>query len=211
MSRLTPTRVSLAAGLVLGVAGFSTTFALMPSPTSGTTAPNDRISAAVAELRKTHLYIGPEDRWRFTAAQVKTLQTTLAHQRIPTYLAYWDTSDGDWGITIGQDALSRIAPAIGDKGYYFSADSSEGTVDGQGIGYQAPYFSQLDNPAQPGPSLVTMLDQVNKQDPEPPWNKESGKSSRTGPIIGGIALGLLGVALLGGLMWVVGRIRRAIG
>jgi hypothetical protein len=209
---MSPTPLSWAAGLALGAAGFGTAFALMPDATAEhTIATNDRVASAVAQLRRTHLYIGPEDRWRFSDSEVSQLQTALAHQRVPTYLAYWDTGNGDWGVTIGPEAVDAMMSAIGRRGYYFSGDSSTGNVSGDGIGYRAPYLDELDNPAQPGPSLLTLLHQVNEADPEPPWDDDSSGGGIAGAIVGGVGLGVAGAGVAGVLLWIVGRMRRAFG
>lgn len=198
---------SVVAGLVAGMAGFGIAFAVMPADHAAGSSgqPGDRVRTAIASLEHDPLYIAPEDRWRFTDAQVSQLESTLRHQRVPTYLVYWDTQDGDWGVAIGDTALDQITTAIGRKGYYLSVDSADGFVTPAAIGYAPPMNGTLDSPAEPGPSLIRFLG--DETDPQPPYPDSAGDGPG-GSIAAGVSLGVSGAAVLCLLVWSAARVRR---
>jgi hypothetical protein len=198
----------VAAGAVLGVVAGLGTYAVVSDHghDAHAVSGNDRLAAAVAELKRTHLFIGPEDRWRFADAQVSAIEHQLARQKVPTYLIYWNGDDGDNGFTFDGAALDWIKHEIGAKGYYLSIDSGTGGyAHGEAIGYAPTASGDLEDPARPGDSIVPLLQEIDDEDPEPPWEDEP---SVIGPLVGGIALGLLGSAVLAGLVSAAGRLRR---
>ena len=185
-----PLTIAAIVGLVLGGIAFTLIWLLTPKGGWHTPPPGDRVQHAIDALRQDHVYVGPEERWRFTDAQIADVEKAAKRAPVPTYVVYWDGYDGDWGVTIDNVALDQIKEAIPGDAYFVMADATNGAVQTDARGYEPPFSGDLDNPARPGPSLVSFLDDLG--DPEPPWDEDEmsvadgfGQGAKIGISVGG--------------------------
>ncbi|MFF0339443.1 hypothetical protein [Kribbella sp. NPDC004875] len=192
---------------------------LLTGTASAATPADPRLTAAVAAWKTSHVYVDPDFA---SIADSNEMERVAAGAKLPVYVAVVPT--GDWFPEKDDAELlaGRLAAANGKPGVYVVMDEYTSHGEANNIAAYAPSSTWADKDETLSKQLAAYLDEVELNDrytakpartepipeePERSYPEEkftAGKAIGNG--LGGIVLGMLGGAVLGGLVLVVAAV-----
>lgn len=178
-----------------------------------------RITAAVAAWKDQPVYVDPQYAEEVDAAQVEKMVARIATSPVPVFVAVVPT--GEWYQEKGDTALLAgwMAAANGKPGLYLVLEDYLTTGVDHLVKAYAPRTGYVDSKASPADQLSKYLDDVKVGDryeaeparttPLPPREDRPSEPERftlgkaIGNGVGGAVIGLMGGALLAGVVLVV--------
>ncbi|MBS44831.1 MAG: hypothetical protein CMH83_17025 [Nocardioides sp.] len=179
--------IGLVAGLAPGRSGAPGRLDDTWLAAAAATEPGDRVSAAVVDLQRTGLHVGPELADQLGEEDVDALRARIAASPVPLFVVWWaDTYDG--GYSTAYAALAQLRVGVGEAGYYALVSPGRHPLT-DAVGYRTPYVD-ADGLGRPLPALTRLVDDLAAVPPEP-IRRRAGDSDYWGGPGGGIAAGLL--------------------
>ncbi|WP_433163510.1 hypothetical protein [Kribbella sp. CA-247076] len=195
------------------------TVALLSGTAWAATPPDSRITAATAAWSSRPLYVDPDYTSLVDETQTAEMLRAMSSVQVPVYVAVVPT--GDWFPEEGDTALlaGRLAAANGKPGVYVVMDGSTTYGVEHEVKVYAPSSSYAEAKQSMGSQLTDYLADVKVDDryeakpartePLPPRPESTSEPDRfttrdaIGNGLGGGVLGLMGGALLAGVVLAV--------
>lgn len=180
--------------------------------------PGDRVLAAVAGLRSSHVYVDPDSEGILTAAEVARIDAAAAASDPEVFVFIWRDST-EAGYYLPSQAVDQVGAELGRPGYYISAGATDISADDVGIvsddylsGYGAVEFDDGLADGELATGLLHLIDENDGRDyTEADTTGSHYWGGTGGTIAAGILIGTLigiGLAAVLAIAWFVERTRR---
>lgn len=94
--------------------------------------PGDRVRAAVAGLKSSHVYVDPDSEGILSPAEISQIDAAAAASTPAVFVTIWRESS-EAGYYLPSQALDQIGAELGRPGFYISAGAKEISSDEVGI------------------------------------------------------------------------------
>lgn len=138
MTRATGLAVTALMAVLAGGAGWIVATDDVPDPLPV----GDRVQAAVAGLRDSHVYVEPESADLLSGPELARIEAAAASTSPETFVIVWEsTSEG--GFYLQTEGLRQVGAELGRPGYYVSIgrDRARGSVAADDVGIDGDYVS----------------------------------------------------------------------
>lgn len=192
------------------------TFASADVP--ATPPPGDRVLAAVAGLKSSHVYVDPDSEDLLSPAEVSRIEAAAAASRPEVFVVIWrDSSEA--GYYLPSQAVHQIGAELDRPGYYITAGSKNLSADEVGI-ESDDYFStygaiEYEDGLAEGELAAGLLQIIDENDGRDFSEADTTGSKYwggpAGTVTAGVLIGTLaGIGLAGvlSILWFVARSRR---
>lgn len=182
--------------------------------------PGDRVLAAVAGLKSSHVYVAPDSQGLLSPAEISRIDAAAAASKPEVFIVIWrDSSES--GYYLPSQSIDQIGAELGRPGFYITAGANDFSSDEVGI-KSDDYLSDfdmvdLDDGLSDGELAAGLLKIIGENDGRDYSEGDTTGSQYWGGTAGTIGAGLLiGAfcgAILAGLLaaaWFIVRLKRSI-
>ena len=192
MNRLTALLLTLVAALLAAGAAWVVTSSDVPDPSPV----GDRVQAAVAGLRESHVYVSPESADLLSADDVARLSAAAEASRPETFVVVWEDSP-EGGFYLPREGLRQIGAELGRPGYYVSVGRDDVSSDDVGIDGDYTSADGFDEGAVIDQQTVAAkIDEIIADND----GRDYSEASTTGSAYWGGPIGTAGAGLLIGVL-----------
>lgn len=182
----------------------------------------DRVQAAVAALRDSHIYAAPDSADLLSDADRARLEKAAAASKPETFVMVWESSS-DGGFYLDTEGVRQVGAELGRPGYYVSigrARAADGSVASDDVGIDGDYVSAdgfAEGEEVNQESVAARLTQIIAESDGREFSESSTPGSAywggtVGTIAAGVLIGATAGAGLAGIAtagWFIVRSRRS--